>query len=790
MKTSRSTERRRIEITGIVQGVGFRPFVGRLATDCRLMGFVRNHPGGVTVEVEGKKHQLEIFIHEISRCAPPLAEIQQVVVSSIQPVGESCFAILPSTHVEDGSTLVPPDAAVCEDCLAEMHDESNPRYRYPFTNCTNCGPRFTIIRELPYDRASTTMDAFEMCESCRSEYVSPSSRRFHAEPICCPQCGPELWFASSRALFTDPEAISSPAHCATDADALSLLDLAIVEGKIVAVKGIGGFHLVCDAANHQAIDRLRRLKNRPSKPFAIMVPEVGTAEMLAEVSPAESKLLTSPQKPIVLLQRRPRDRRISYLVAPGCQQLGIMLPYTPLHHLLMQSKQALVMTSGNLSGEPICRTNQEAADRLAGIADAFLLHNRDIYIACDDSVVVEFDGKSYPIRRSRGYAPTSVPVSRGGPSVLSVGGELKATFCLTDSTHAHVSHYLGDMEHLNTLEVFDRSIRHFLKVLRISPQAVACDMHPDYFTTSWAKQYAREHDLPLVEVQHHKAHIAALCAEQHWNDPVIGVCFDGSGYGTDGAIWGGEFFCKDDEGFQRVAHLKNVALPGGDTSIKRPYRLALSHLASAGIDWNENLASVRACSQDELRVLQRQLAQNIGCTPTSSMGRLFDAVASLLGVRQGVTYEGQAAIELEAICGTLDCGSYSFQLAEAELTQIDPRPVLEALLADINSGVPKSVVASRFHLGVAELVLEVSCRIRKTTDVGTVALSGGVFQNMRLLQATVGLLKQNQFRVLVHRLVPPNDGGISLGQAVLAQQALLEPTTTSTQRWRLEWGGQ
>ncbi len=744
--------RKAIEVSGIVQGVGFRPFIYRLANQCSLSGFIANTPAGVSIEVEGSPEKIEEFLLRLPKEIPPLAKLTALSDRDIDSLDDKSFRIIPTRVDKPATALISPDIAVCEDCLREMTSPRDRRFRYPFINCTNCGPRFTIIQDIPYDRPRTTMRVFPMCPACEAEYRDPSDRRFHAQPNACPVCGPQVSFGS----LTREAAIRAAAG-------------ALRDGAIVAIKGIGGFHLACDAASDAAVRKLRDRKGRGAKPFALMARDLESVSQYAHVSEDEAHLLTARERPIVLLRARP-GAQLSPSVAPGNHYLGFLLPYTPLHHLLI-GERPLVMTSGNFSDEPIVKDNEEALSRLSTLADAFLLHNRGIHVVCDDSVTRVFERRELPIRRSRGYSPMPVRLPRAGPPVLAVGGELKSTFCLTRDGNAYLSQHIGDMENLETLAAFEHAFAHFRALFRAEPERVACDLHPNYLSTRWAVAYAAEKQIPLVRVQHHHAHLASVMAEHGLDGaaPVIGVIFDGTGYGTDGAIWGGEILIGGFGGFERPLHLKYVSLPGGDASIKRPNRMALAHLWAAGIDWDVSLG----CTEVELRVLRRQLETGANCVPTSSMGRLFDAFAALIGVRQIVTYEAQAAIEMEAMCEGLNSDrGYRFSI---EGETFDPAPLFKSALADLRSGVSAAEVASSFHHAVAELVLACCLQLRDRTGLNTVGLSGGVFQNTTLLTLVTKALAREQFEILTHRKVPPNDGGLALGQAVLC--GAFNPTT-------------
>ncbi len=764
MKNSQPSFARYIHITGVVQGVGFRPFVYNLATGLGLVGWVLNSSSGVEIEAVGPAAVLDEFVARLQSQAPPLARIEQVTATPISPdeveiSPETPFTIRHSAAKPGEFQPISPDICVCDDCLRELFDPHDRRYRYPFINCTNCGPRFTIIRDIPYDRPKTTMAPFEMCPDCRAEYEDPTNRRFHAQPNACPVCGPRVWFqtsASQPPLSFEEEAIQATRRM-------------LVQGGVVAVKGLGGFHLACDATNDAALTLLRERKGRVDKPFALMAFDVPTVERFCEVGAEERALLTSRERPILLLRQRP-DTPISPLVAPGNGYLGVMLPYTPLHYLLLEQADdfplALVMTSGNLSEEPIATANEEALARLADLADGFLLNDREIHARCDDSVTRLFAGAELPVRRSRGYAPYPVHLPFPVPQVLAVGGELKNTFCLTRERYAFLSQHIGDMENYETLRSFERMVEQLERTFRIQPEIVAHDMHPAYLSTRYAQSQISDPQ-SRIPVQHHHAHIAACMAENGLDGerPVIGVAFDGTGYGTDGAIWGAEFLVADYRSFRRVAHLRYAPLPGGDAAIRRPYRIALAYLWAAGIPWEDDLLPVAAAPSPERAVLARQLERELNVIPTSSAGRLFDCVSALAGVRQRVNYEAQAAIEFEALAQDGVEEAYPFG---ADGEEIDFFPCLRAVVADLRAGAPAGLISARFHNGLAEMIRQVCLRLREAEGLNDVALSGGVFQNVTLLAKTLPLLREAGFTVYTHHLVPPNDGGLALGQAVIA----------------------
>jgi hydrogenase maturation protein HypF len=750
-------ERRRSHIGGVVQGVGFRPHVYGLAVSHNLTGFVGNDSSGVFLEVQGETEELKRFLAELQAAPPPLARIDSIRTDILDPTSiHDGFRILDSRPDGGGHTSISPDSATCGDCLREMLDATDRRYRYPFINCTNCGPRFTIIKRTPYDRPWTTMAGFTMCPECQREYDSPANRRFHAQPNACPVCGPQLEFGGESMLVSGEDALQS---------GLGVL----AQGEILAIKGIGGFHLAVDARKEDAVLRLRERKGRWGKPLAVMVRDLEMAERFAEISAGEAALMASPQRPIVLLAARRQANAfpLARQISPGTNRVGVMLPYSGLHTLLMEDSGPLAMTSGNLSNEPIVWRNEEARERLAGIADGFLLHDREIHVPCDDSVVRIVDVRQSPIRRSRGYAPLPVRLPRGGPSVLAVGAELKSTFCLTHHDHAYLSQHLGDMETLETLSAFERSVDHFQAIFRTKPEMVVCDLHPGYLSSSWARSYIKREGLPLVEVQHHHSHVCSAMAEHGLGEEsrILGVVFDGTGYGTDGAIWGGEILLAGYDSFERILHLGCTPMPGGDSCIRNPYRMALAHLWSAGIAWDPRIPCVAAATANELGVLEQQLRSNLNCVPTSSVGRFFDAAASILGVRQRVEYEAQAAVELEALADeSRDAIPYPILIAKGE---IDPKPVIWAMVEDQRAGVPIGAMASRFQRTVAEIVVSAARRARRDTDVTIAALTGGVFQNATVAAMAAFGLRNAGFQVLEQSIVPANDGGVALGQAAI-----------------------
>lgn len=759
--------RRRITVTGVVQGVGFRPFVHVLATELGLAGFVGNDSGAVFVEVQGGRAQLDEFARRLGAQAPPLARISSVSVTEIATeTSTSGFRIVTSRTVGGATTPIPPDVAVCDDCIAELFDPHDRRYRHPFITCTNCGPRFTVIRTLPYDRPGTTMAGFAMCERCAAEYHDPSDRRFHAQPIACPDCGPSLWFRSAAGPVTGSDA------------ALAATQEALAAGAVVAIKGIGGYHLACAVDDDAVVRSLRSRKARGAKPFAMLVRDLEVARRYAYVDDTEAAVLSGPARPIVLLRRRD-TAAVADSVAPGSPLLGLMLPYSPIHHLLLAPvpggcgpvPTALVLTSANRSDEPICFTDTDAAQRLSPLCDAVLDHDRPIQVPCDDSVVRVVSeggsGRELPIRRSRGYAPLPVDLGRDGPAVLAVGGELKNTFCLTDGRRAYLSAHIGDMGTWETLRAFERAVRQ-LSEIRGAPRRLAADLHPGYHTRGWAERHAG--DRPLDLIQHHHAHVVSLLAEhRRLGEPVVGVSFDGTGYGCDATIWGGEILVlgRDSHRFVRAGHLLPAPLPGGDAAVRNPWRMALSQLWLADLDWTPDLAPVAAAAPDELRLIRSQLESGTGCVRCSSMGRLFDAVASILGVRHRIDYEGQAAIELEALAETAgDRPGPSLPLTVRADGVIDPATMVQTLASALRAGTQPALLAACFHQAVADAVATVVAQV--AGGVRLVGLTGGVFQNVLLLRACRDRLQRKGFEVLTHHTVPPNDGGLALGQAVIS----------------------
>ncbi|MCX6611125.1 MAG: carbamoyltransferase HypF [Acidobacteria bacterium] len=744
-------QRLRIRVVGIVQGVGFRPFVARLAEDLGLSGFVRNTTSAVVIEVESSPDLLASFLKRLETELPASATIEHLNVETIDPVDDQQFQILTSGTGESHSAGLPPDLAICRDCCREMDSPEDRRYRYPFLNCTACGPRYSIVEGLPYDRPLTTMRDFALCPDCRAEYEDHKNRRYHAQPIACPVCGPKLWF--ERADFIG------------DSDAIELALTALSEGQIGAIRGIGGFHLACDARNTKAVAVLRARKARGDQPFALMVRDIETAREFVQIDEQAAALLGSTAAPIVLLQKS-GDSKVGNDLAPSNGYIGVMLPYSPLHRLLMKSLDALVMTSGNLHGEPIVTGNEEAVEKLSLQADFFLHHNRGIAAACDDSVVRLYRGRALAIRRGRGYAPISLSLPVDCISTLAVGADLKSAFCLGRGGKAYPSPHIGDMENLATLESFERSLHHLSRLYQFQPEQVVYDAHPGYLSTQWALRFADEHHLPALAIQHHRAHAASVMAEYGLtpDQKVVAVVFDGTGFGDDGAIWGGEFFSGDLTRLQRTMHLPYVELPGGDASARRPALAAIAHLHAAGLDWT---ATKPACALTalEAKLLPRQLGIGLNCHRSSSMGRLFDAAASILDIRHSVAFEAQAAIEMEALAArSNDKASYAvsrWNLAE----------LWAEMLTDTHA--TTEAKAQRFHQTISLWTSRTAQELALAEGTDTIVLSGGVFQNLLLLECVSSTLEQAGFRVLVPRYLPPNDGGLALGQLYLG--ALADP---------------
>ncbi|HVI09500.1 MAG TPA: carbamoyltransferase HypF [Candidatus Binatia bacterium] len=751
--------RKHIDVSGIVQGVGFRPYVFRLASSHNLRGHVGNNSCGVTIEVQGSPEAVQDFVQRLPVEAPRLARISNFVMREVPCSGETGFRIIHSQRGENVHTLISPDVSICPDCLRELFDPKDRRHGYPFINCTNCGPRFTIVKDIPYDRPYTSMAVFPMCPACQAEYQDPLNRRFHAQPNACWDCGPQVDLWDSRGQKIDA------------ADPIAEAVRQLLLGKIVAVKGLGGFHLAVDATNSAAVSLLRRRKRRVEKPFAVMVPDLDTARQICDVDTAACDVLQSAQRPIVLLPRA-RQWRIAEEVAPANRYLGLFLPYTPIHYLLFRSGElkSLVMTSGNLSEEPIAIDNAEAASRLRGLADLFLVHNREILLRCDDSVVRVVNGETRQIRRSRGFVPAPVFLKHKQPPVLAVGGELKNTICLTSGDHAFLSQHIGDLENAEGCAFFEEAIAHLRKILGIQPEIVAHDLHPDYFSANWALQSG----IPTIGVQHHHAHIASCMAENHLDRTVIGLALDGTGYGSDGKIWGGEVLIADYVQFERAAHFEYVSLPTCEGAIREPWRMAVSYLAHYFEDelWKVDVPFVRGLDRKKTEVLCQMIRKGINSPLTSSCGRLFDAVAALAGIRPHINYEAQAAIELEMAIetGLADKSEeYPFELVpDGEHWIIGARPLFLALIEDLKNNASLGTISRRFHDGLIVCLAEIAARVRERTGLRRICLSGGTFHNVYLSQGLERRLMEDGFEVFTQREVPAGDGGLSLGQAMIA----------------------
>lgn len=758
-----TTTRVHITVRGIVQGVGFRPFVFSQAVRYSLKGRVLNNTTGVLIDVEGEPVAIEQFVEEIRLNPPPLAVVEVVELANHLPAANfESFEIVDSESTGERFVPISADIATCRDCLREMFDPADRRYLYPFINCTNCGPRFTIIEGVPYDRHQTTMREFAMCAACREEYEDPLDRRFHAEPIACHDCGPRL------TLFDSSEAWVRSRPPRSAEESIRLARGLLREGKILAIKGIGGFHLACEALNADAVSALRQRKYREDKPFAMMASSLDVIREHCKLSEAEADLLLSERRPIVLLEKS-GGSSIPDAVAPGVGTFGFMLPYSPLHHLLVDGlDRPLVMTSANVSDEPICYEDDEALERLGKIADYFLLHDRRIHMRTDDSVARVHRGSEVILRRSRGYAPAPIKTSFiCERAILACGAELKNTFCLTHGDYAFVSHHIGDLENLETLESFKRGIEHFSRLFNIEPEVVAYDLHPEYLSTKYGLSHYE--GLQKLGIQHHHAHVASCMADNRIEGPVIGVALDGLGFGSDGRFWGGEFFVADFLEARRIAHLDYIPMPGGAKAIREPWRLAAVYLHRAlGDDFLKlDLRFVRELDRGRWTTLSSMIESGTNSPETSSMGRLFDAVASLAGVRDFVNYEGQAAIELEAIADKECSTSYEFEFT-GDGGIINAESVIGSVVDDLLDGGSPQVVSARFHNGVANLIVSIARRARDEHKLNRVALSGGVFQNMFLLTRACDALAGEGFEVFTHRRVPANDGGISLGQAAVA----------------------
>lgn len=741
-------ERVLIHIHGIVQGVGFRPFIHKQVRAYRLAGTIKNTSSGVELELEGERAELERFIDDLPRKAPKLAVIERVETEfSAELKHFTDFEILQSKTEAQRNTLISPDIGICDDCLRELRDPADRRYRYPFINCTNCGPRFTIIKDVPYDRAKTSMSAFPMCPDCEREYHDIENRRYHAQPDCCPDCGPHVF-------YLDAEGNPVPG------DAIELARAALKAGKIVAIKGLGGIHLACRCDEPEIVRTLRRRKQRDEKPFAVMCRDVDCVRKICAVSAEEEALLGSFRRPIVLLQKRGRGA-LEHLSENN--YVGVMLPYTPLHVLLFGDDiDMLVMTSANLSDTPIVYRNDEAAERLRGIADSFLLHDREIQTRCDDSLCYCLDGEAYFARRSRGYVPFPVSVHEDAGMLLACGAEQKASFCLSKGNYVFPSQHIGDLKNIETLENYEQQIRHFEKLFDIRPTAIACDLHPDYLSTAYAAERSGEEGIPLVRVQHHHAHMAACMADNALSGEVIGLVWDGTGYGTDGTTWGGECLVGGYDGFSRVGSIRPIPLVGGDLVTKEPLRVAWALRRDAGLPTEEENGAL----------YETMLQSGLNCPLSSGMGRLFDGVSAMIGVKTRCSYEGQGAILLEA-AATDDDGLYPIAWEEENgLLRFDWRESIRAIRSDLDRGTDRGVIAARFMNALVDMGVRQCIRAREQSGLERVVLSGGSFQNMYMMHRLPEALRRAGFTVYHHRRVSTNDEGISLGQLLVARAVL------------------
>src|SRR3989339_1289801 len=763
-------KRMQISANGVVQGVGFRPYIYNLAAKLSLSGFVQNDSSGVFIDVEGCDSSVDEFLTCLAKSPPPHAIIEDIHYTTLPPKGYKDFIIEESAIKETNTTMICADISTCPDCLKELFDTMDRRYRYPFINCTNCGPRFTIVKDIPYDRKNTTMSDFRMCHDCSSEYHDPQNRRFHAQPNACPVCGPQLMLLNNEGFTVQTQ------------DPISTVCTLLQDRKIVAVKGLGGYHIACDALNSNAVSLLRKRKYREDKPFAVMMDTIDTIKHFCYINAMEEALLLSTKKPIVLLKKK-SDCTIPHDIAPDNLYLGVMLPYTPLHHIIIkESEVPLVMTSGNVSDEPIAYKDNEALERLKGIADYFLVHDREIYMRCDDSVVKVVEDKEMIIRRSRGYAPFPLRLQYSFPKpILACGAFLKNTFCLARGNHAFLSHHIGDLENTETMNSYETAIEHYKRLFSIEPEVIAYDLHPEYLSTKYA--LAQKDTISKIGVQHHHAHIVSCMAENNINHKVIGVAFDGLGYGDDGNFWGGEFLVADLSGYERAGHLDYVPMPGGEQAIKEPWRMAISylyHMYGTDIHLLRLFDTQKFMKErnDTLEILLKMLSRKINSPLTSSMGRLFDGVASLLDLQHSVNYEGQAAVKLESIVDEHIIEHYPFDINSNVGTRcsvsfiIQWQPVIKKIIEDMHHKTASPTISARFHNSIVDMVVQVCTILRNSKGINDVVLSGGVFQNNFLLSRLIKKLKLKGFTVYSHKKVPCNDGGISLGQAVIADERL------------------
>jgi hydrogenase maturation protein HypF len=752
-----------IKVEGIVQGVGFRPFVYNQAALFDLKGWINNNTDGVYIDVEGQEENLDKFIHNLKHKKPFLARIENIIIDEKELINYESFEIRASERKNEKITLISPDIAVCEDCIDDITDSSNKRYKYPFTNCTNCGPRFSIIKAIPYDRDNTTMSKFTMCKECNEEYTNPADRRFHAQPNVCKECGPYLWIEDSRGMKVETE------------DVLGLVRQKLKDGNIFAIKGIGGFHLICDAKNEVAVKQLRNRKNRPDKAFAVMMKDIENVKKYCHLNIEEERVIAGSRKPIVILEKAASYDLSEYIV-PNQKTLGVMLPYTPLHYLLFEDNiEALIMTSANVNGLPLEYKNKSAVENLGNIADYFLLHNRDINLSIDDSVVRVVDNEVRILRRARGYVPEPIKMENT-KEILACGSNMKNTFCIGKEKFLFLSQYNGNLENIETIEHYENNIEQFKNIFNFTPKYLACDMHPNYASS----EYAYSSVLPKIQVQHHHAHIVSCLAENNISRRVIGIVYDGTGYGTDGNIWGGEFLLCDYKKFTRLGHLDYIKMPGGEKAIKEPWRMAVSYIYKmfkAKI-WNECITEtqmreilIRLYGKKAVNIIS-MIEADINCPKTSSIGRFFDAVSSLIGIRDKITYEGQAAIELEAIASHKSLDFYEYDIVAEEGYIVKPEKIIADIIKDKLLGEKPSIISDKFHNTIVKFTKDICKQIRKDTEINEIALSGGVFQNSILLKNLINEFKNEGFIVYSNKLIPTNDSGVALGQIVIANEIL------------------
>jgi hydrogenase maturation protein HypF len=752
-----------LKVEGIVQGVGFRPFVYKEAVFLNLKGWINNNSEGVYIDVEGQEEKLNNFIYSLKHKQPSLARIENIIIEEKEPANYKDFEIRESGRNDKKITLISPDMAACKQCIKEITDSSNKRYKYPFTNCTNCGPRFSIIKAIPYDRNNTTMKKFDMCEDCHKEYTDSANRRFHAQPNACKDCGPDIWIEDSNGIKIETN------------EALGWARQKLKEGKVFAIKGLGGFHLVCDAENEEAVKLLRIRKKRPYKSFAVMIKDIENVKKYCHVNVEEESVLTGTRKPIVILDQA-NNYDLSQAIAPNQKTLGVMLPYTPLHYLLFEDNiEALIMTSANVNGLPLEYKNKSAIEKLGNIADYFLVHNRDIYTPIDDSVVKVVNNEVRMIRRARGYVPEPIKMENT-KEILACGSNMKNTFCIAKENFLFLSQYNGDLGNIETIEHYKNNIEHFKNIFHFTPRYIACDMHPNYASS----EYAYNTTLPKIEVQHHHAHIVSCLAENKVSRKVIGIAYDGTGYGTDGKIWGGEFLLCDNKEFTRLGHLDYIKMPGGEKAIKEPWRMAVSHIYNMfkAKVWNEYTIDtpmkemlIKLYGNKAINVIS-MIDADINCPETSSMGRFFDAVSSLIGIRDDVTYEGQAAIELETIASQKSLDFYDYDIAQGDGYIVKLEKIIAGIIKDKLVGEEACFISDKFHNTIIKFSKEICKLIREDTGINEVALSGGVFQNSYLLKNLINELENEKFIVYTNKLIPVNDGGVALGQIVIANEIL------------------